>query len=80
MNITENELLAAVRKAMEAPTPDGTQGFTVLELATALDRSTESVRPIIKGMLANGAAEVVRIRRPRMDGIIHTISGYRLKK
>jgi predicted transcriptional regulator len=79
MNITQNELLEAIRAAMETA-PDGTEGFTVGEIAEAIGRPHETARNVIKGMLKNGTAEVVKIRRTRMDGAPTTVSGYRLKK
>jgi transcription initiation factor IIE alpha subunit len=77
VNITQNELLEAVREAMRAD--DSTDGFTVLEMCDALGLNHRLVRKAVKRMLDSGTAEVVRVRRTRMDGISHTISGYRLK-
>jgi transcription initiation factor IIE alpha subunit len=77
MTVTENELLDAVREAMRAD--DSTDGFTVLEMCDALGLNYRLVRKAVKRMLDSGTAEVVRVRRTRMDGISHIISGYRLK-
>lgn len=78
MTITENDLLDAIRAALATPTEAG-DGFTGPELAEAAGKSTTTVRQALKRLLASGTAEVVQLRRMKINGQAATVPGYRLK-
>lgn len=76
-DLTENELLAALREAQEAQEdPEG--AFSKRELMEIFDLSDEPTRDRIRMLVNAGRMECVKVRRVRMDGVQQTIPGYRL--
>lgn len=74
-HITESELLEQVRDALVlTETEDG--AMTVLELAEALNISAAMVRVRLRNLLIDGAIELVRVRRRKMNGIVSTTVAY----
>ena len=78
MEITKDELLDALRAAMEQR-PAGEEGLTVKELCDTLRKAEEPVRKRLKALIAAGKCEVVRVRRMDMAGRDMLIPGYRFK-
>jgi uncharacterized membrane protein len=77
MNISESELLEAVRTAM---TPNGTvDGYTGPEIAELTGYPTPKVWRILKLLIRDGRVEIVTLNRQRVNGINATIKGYRFK-
>jgi hypothetical protein len=57
-------------------------GFTILELCTAAGKSyrnERSMREAMRALISAERAECVRVMRPRLNGVMATTFGYRLK-
>lgn len=80
MNISQDEILAALQQAMDIPATNGNgpAGVTVGELAVE-GKSVMSVRRDLAALIKAGKAEAIRVKRMRMDGIWAPVPGYRLK-
>lgn len=77
--ITESELLQQVRDALVfTETEDG--AMSVLQLASALDMSPNSVRTRLRKLLEEGVVETVRVRRKKMNGVVSPMIAYAPKK
>ena len=76
MNITNDEILDAIRQALEQT--GGNEGFTTQELAEMSGKSATVVRRALRVMLTSGRAEPVWVRRTLMTGAQQRIAGYRL--
>ena len=79
MTVNQNDILEALRAVLSAPGPDGEEGFTGPELATALGKNVATTRAALKQLLATGSAEVVQLRRAKINGQTGTLPGYRLR-
>lgn len=77
MSITQDDLLDALRAAMDKPALG--QGSTSEEIAAELGFGPHHARKLIKKLLASGEMEVVTVERKRMDGVLTKVSGYRKK-
>lgn len=77
-NITENELLDALREAM-LPTVGSEDGVTVPELCERLCRSRAVVARAIRALIAEGRAEHVKVMRMQMNNVPKRTDAYRLK-
>lgn len=78
MQITQDELLEALRHALQTSGP-GEPGVTVTELRDKLGKGEDVVRRRLKEMIAAGKCEVVRVRRQDMAGRDMLVPGYRFK-
>jgi len=76
IDVTENELLEALRTAVSAP--DQGDGMTTPELARALGWSENRVRRALRRLRAQGAIQPVRVPRETLAGVIQLVPGYRL--
>lgn len=79
--MTENELLEALQAVMS--NTSGADGFTILELCNAMGKSFRNergAREAMRVLLSQGKAECVRVTRPRLNGVMATTFGYRLKE
>lgn len=78
MNITQNDLLAAVAATLATPGPAG-DGFTSVELASASGKSVRVILAALKQLIGSGSAEVVIVRRQKINGVWANQPGYRIK-
>ena len=76
IDVTENELLEALRAAVA--TPDRGDGLTTPELARALGWSEHRVRAALRRLRAQGAIQPVRVPRETLSGVTQLVPGYRL--
>lgn len=80
MQITQDELLEALRNAMQTQEEgSGETGMTVNELCEKLQKGSEHVRRGIKSLIAAGKCEVVRVQRMDMTNRMVWVPGYRFK-
>lgn len=70
-----DELLQALRTA---PTAAGEVGVTAGEIAEMLRLNVSTVRDRLRKLLTEGGARCVKVKRLRMDGVSHSVSGYRI--
>lgn len=75
--MTTNDILDALRDYM-GNIPNG-DGATLRELMSELQRGEVVVKNLVRQLLLEGRAEVVLLKRERMDGIQTTVRGYRLR-
>lgn len=76
--MTEAELLAGVREAeaqLAAATP-GVVGITTAELGRHWGIDHRSARTRVAELVAAGLLRPVKVRRPRIDGIMLTVTGW----
>lgn len=78
MQITQDELLEALRKAMEERM-GGEDGLTVAELCEQLQKGQDAIRTRLKALIAAKKCVVVRVRRQDMAGRDMLVPGYRFK-
>lgn len=79
MNISENELLEVLRQFSQVNnTEDGAALFS--EIKDAWKVSSDKARELIHYAVKAGKMEAVRVRRPRIDGVYHVTTAYRLKQ
>ena len=76
MNITTDDLLDALRAAMG--TAEG-EGHTVQELVAATGWGKTNIRQVLGHLHHQGRLEVVRVKRPCLDGRMQSIPAYRIK-
>lgn len=76
IDVTESELLEALRAAVSAP--DRGDGMTTPELARALGWSEPRVRRVLQGLIEDGVVEPTRVWRVNMAGVPQPRFGYRL--
>lgn len=76
---TENDLSQALQDAIKAsPSADG---YTIRELQDLKpDWSQPKVREAVRKLILSGRVQVVRIRRPAMDGRMASVPGYQFLK
>jgi len=79
LTITENELVEALRSAMGSQDEGPTDARTVQEIVNTIGRSERFVRDNVRKLIAEGRAELVRIKRPAIDGRIQSVPAYRIK-
>ena len=77
--MTENDLLEALREALQAPTERPEGAHRVEELCDATGHCEKFIRDKIKVMLKDGSAEMVEIPFLRMDGRRTRVPAYRFK-
>ena len=75
-SITEAELLAEIRAALDDPGPD--DAYTTREIADLLGCSVEKARDRIRPLVRAGRIGVVKVPRPALDGRDIRVSAYRL--
>lgn len=78
MKVTENELIEACRAAL-LPTPDVEDAFVVTEIAGRMGVCRTVALRALRGLLEEGRAEVVKVTRTRISGVVAKTVGYRLK-
>lgn len=76
--VTQNDLLDAIREAMTRPGESG-DGFTSVELASASGKSVRVILAALKQLIGSGSAEVVTLRRQKVNGVWANQPGYRIK-
>ncbi len=78
LTITENELVEALRSAM-GPDEGPTDARTVQEMAATIGRAERFVRDNVRKLIAEGRVELVRVKRPAIDGRIQSLPAYRIR-
>jgi hypothetical protein len=80
MNPTQDQILDALRQAMQPTVQGDAAASTTGELAAAMRPPVSSLtmRKYLHGLLAAGRAVSVKVHRPRMDGTMTIVSAYRL--
>jgi DeoR/GlpR family transcriptional regulator of sugar metabolism len=80
--VTENELLAALRQAFEKPSSDDEPPgvMTTAELSDSLGISRKTVRRLLGKIDRQGMLEVHNIYRPTLHRQTVEVPGYRLKE
>lgn len=76
IDVTESELLEALRAAVA--TPDRGVGMTTPELALALGWSEQRVRDALRRLRAQGVIEPTRVWRRNLGGVMQPVLAYRL--
>ena len=77
MKISQDDLLGALREALEKPS--AVDGSTVAELTVAMQCAEGKVRQTLKVLAAQGRLDVLRVRRPSLDGRLMLVPAYRIK-
>lgn len=76
MKVTTDDLLDALREALGGPSEEGS---TVHEICAATGWGPTKVRAELGNLHRAGRIEVVRVKRPVLDGRIQSIPAYRIK-
>ena len=76
MNLTQGEVLDALRGALSVP--EAADGMTAMEICDATGRSRNAVREWLLKEVTAGRVACVRVRRPRIDGVVQMITAYRM--
>lgn len=79
LSITDSEILAELRAALETPTEDPEGAYTAAELAEATGLHIRRLRAKLVEILKRGDAEVVKVRRTGMDGRNSLVPAYRVR-
>lgn len=79
VNITEAEILDALRAALEEVAKGPDDALTTGDLVEATGWGEDRVRRMLRRMLRDGDAECVRVRRMAMDTRMAVVPAYRLK-
>jgi DNA-binding IclR family transcriptional regulator len=74
--ITTDDLLFALQAAVGDGS--GPEGSTGPELQERSGMSRDLVHRSLKALIKAGKVEVVRVRRPRLDGVMSSVPGYRM--
>lgn len=79
VNLSEAELLDALREAFDKTEdhPDG--AYTTVELAEMMGCNTVTMQRRLKRLIEAGEAECIRIRRTAIDGRMAVVPAYRVK-
>lgn len=77
MNITQDDLLEALRDALGGP-PES-EGVTMADLCASTGYGNKALRRALVALAAQGRLEVGRSRRPTLDGRIAPVPCYRLR-
>ena len=76
MNITQSEVLDALREALSVP--DAADGITSAEVRHATGRGYSVVREWLLKEVTAGRVECVLVKRPKVDGVVQLVTGYRI--
>ena len=76
--VTQASLLEAIAEALRDVPQDPEEGVTAHELADHFGCDVIHVRRRIGRLLKDGRAQCVRVRRPRIDGVVQKVPGYRI--
>lgn len=76
MQITESELIEALHEALLPEA--GEDGFTMKEIQERTGHCREVASRALKRLIAEGRAEVVKVTRTRLSGVVARTAGYRL--
>lgn len=80
LNVTDSELLEALREAIERRGEDSPDdAFSVEELSGAMECHPATARKAIKRLIAAERVEPVRVKRRAMDGRLANVVAYRLR-
>lgn len=79
MEITENEMLAALADAVKR-VPNGEDGLTSTEICAALGVNMMKARNAIRTLIQQGTMRPVQVRRMALDGRNALVSGYQFVK
>ena len=77
VNITTDELLLAIQQALGSANDEGAR--TVAEICEKTGRGATKIRQTLGEMARAGRLEVVRVRRPSIDGRSSSVPAYRLR-
>lgn len=78
ISVTESELIEALRQASAAaPDPDG--AVVTQDIVRAMGKGERFVRTILRDLIAQGVVEMVKVRRPAIDGRVIPQPAYRVK-
>ncbi len=75
--MTQDELLEALRAAMERP--ETADGLTTRDIMRTLDLSEKKVLSLLHDLNSHGLIESVRVERRNLAGVLHSRPAYRLK-
>ena len=76
MNLTQGEVLDALRGALSVPA--AADGITAAEIRAATGRGFAVVREWLLREVTAGRVECVKVRRPKIDGVVTLVTGYRI--
>jgi hypothetical protein len=79
MSVTENQLIEALRTALQEKAQNGGDGFTGPELAKELRVHNATARALIREFIERGEVEVTDVQRVRLNGYAYRLRGYRWK-
>lgn len=79
IEVTESELIAALRAAFDAPGEDD-GSLTIRELAAATGWGAAKAREHLRRLIQDGAAEPVRSPRTNLAGQRQPVVAYRLTR
>jgi DNA-binding transcriptional regulator PaaX len=80
IEITESELLEALRTARPTADTGPADACTLLELADAMAVNERTARKALHRLWRAGRIECVRVTRPAMDGRLSNVPAYRVVK
>jgi hypothetical protein len=79
MSVTENQLIEALRVALQEKAQNGGDGFTGPELAKELRVHNEKARQLIREFMERDEIELTDLQRGRLNGYPYKLRGYRWK-
>lgn len=77
-DVTESDLLAAIRAAYAAKEDDDDEYMTSIEIARAINEPRKKVHELLRELHHGGQLEVGRVRRVNIAGYHQTVPGYKL--
>lgn len=80
IDISESEILEALRTAKRERRPDPPGVFTISELAAKSGEVGRTLRLRMALLHRQGKVEVIPVQRERCDGMLTTVPGYRFLK
>jgi DNA-binding transcriptional regulator LsrR (DeoR family) len=80
LNITNNDLIDALREALRRDAQKGYEGMTRAEIAKAMKISKAKVGTMLTELHESGDLEVQHVYREAIDGISRPVPIYRLKQ
>jgi len=76
IDITQNELLAALNEAARVEDGNPFGALTSVEIAEAMGAGVERTRKMIRAGVNSGLVLCVRVRKSRIDGAITLVPAY----
>jgi DNA-binding IclR family transcriptional regulator len=77
--MTEQELLEALREAMESHPGDDAGAMTAAEITVQLGVSDKKCYKILRPLVTGGMVECISVPRHNLAGVVHPVPAYRLK-